>query len=451
MWRTKPTDRFVLKWIKLHLAAHVTPWLAGAGWVRPVHVTVASALLGVTAGVLLAVRCGWQAGCVAAVAQVLDGVDGQLARLTQRASRAGAFWDSVLDRYADGALMIGATIYALRVSVGVPAWLVAAAGALALIGGGLISFSSARAAALGIDLGAPTLASKGTRTGVMILAAWATLIWRGAPLLALGYLALHTNVEVMRRLRRARATGARGAADATRAAAPRGEVTAAPAAARGVTADRAPASADALVEAGFIHGRFQILHNDHLEYLLAAKARCRHLIVGITNPDPTLTRTERVDPARSSPLANPLTYFERALLVRTALMDAGVSVGDFTIVPFPVNVPELYIHYVPAEATFFLSIYDDWGREKRARFQRLGLRTCVLWERPLEEKGIRGSAIRERMRRGEEWTSLVPPGVAQLLVKWDIAGRLRGLQQAVASGEPEVAGGPAGASRGENA
>ena len=39
---------------------------------------------------------------------------------------------------------------------------------------------------------------------------------------------------------------------------------------------------------GVIHGRFQLLHNDHLKYLLAGKKRCEHLVVGITNPDPAL-------------------------------------------------------------------------------------------------------------------------------------------------------------------
>ena len=42
------------------------------------------------------------------------------------------------------------------------------------------------------------------------------------------------------------------------------------------------------VETGIIHGRFQILHNDHVKYLLAGKQFCRHLVVGITNPDPTV-------------------------------------------------------------------------------------------------------------------------------------------------------------------
>ncbi|MEE3919398.1 hypothetical protein V2I01_16940 [Micromonospora sp. BRA006-A] len=36
---------------------------------------------------------------------------------------------------------------------------------------------------------------------------------------------------------------------------------------------------------GFAHGRFQVLHMEHLEYLLAAAERCDFLHVGITQPD----------------------------------------------------------------------------------------------------------------------------------------------------------------------
>jgi CDP-diacylglycerol--glycerol-3-phosphate 3-phosphatidyltransferase/CDP-L-myo-inositol myo-inositolphosphotransferase len=38
----------------------------------------------------------------------------------------------------------------------------------------------------------------------MILSAWASLLWAPAPLLALAYLAVHTNGVVWLRLRRAR-------------------------------------------------------------------------------------------------------------------------------------------------------------------------------------------------------------------------------------------------------
>ena len=178
-------------------------------------------------------------------------------------------------------------------------------------------------------------------------------------------------------------------------------------------------------ELGFIHGRFQILHNDHLKYLLAGKALCKHLIIGITNPDPCLTREDQADPNRSRSESNPLTYYERQFLIREALLAAGVSYQDFTIVPFPVNLPELYFCYVPRDAVFFVSIYDDWGRKKRDTFIRLGLKTHVLWEVSPDQKGISGSDIRTAMVKNEPWEHLVPPSVARIIKRWDILSRLK--------------------------
>jgi len=176
---------------------------------------------------------------------------------------------------------------------------------------------------------------------------------------------------------------------------------------------------------GVIHGRFQVLHRDHLKYLLAGKARCRHLVVGITNPDPTHTREESDDPRRSRPEHNPLTYYERQWLVRRVLAEAGCSLEEFSVVPLPINLPELYGHYVPLDATFYLTIYDDWGRRKRERLESLGLRVEVLWERPLAQKGISGSEVRRRMAAHEPWHDLVPTAAAELLEAWDVPARLR--------------------------
>ena len=61
-------------------------------------------------------------------------------------------------------------------------------------------------------------------------------------------------------------------------------------------------------ETGVIHGRFQVLHNDHLKYLLSGKALCRHLVVGITNPEPLLARMEeQVDPSMPTRLLTSCT------------------------------------------------------------------------------------------------------------------------------------------------
>jgi nicotinamide mononucleotide adenylyltransferase len=180
-------------------------------------------------------------------------------------------------------------------------------------------------------------------------------------------------------------------------------------------------------DVGVIHGRFQVFHHDHLRYLMAGKNRCRHLVVGITNPDPMLTRDDPADPLRGSPLANPLTYFERYTMIRTVLHDAGLSAPAFSIVPFPINLPQLYQHYLPLDATFFLTIYDSWGRRKLELFQARGLKTEVLWERSPAQKGLSATAVRLLMARGEPWAHLVPGGTARLMQKWQIPARLRRL------------------------
>ena len=63
-----------------------------------------------------------------------------------------------------------------------------------------------------------------------------------------------------------------------------------------------------MVDVGVIHGRFQILHLKHMEYLLAAKMRCKKLYVGISNPDDSYIKDSENDKKRSKKTANPLTY-----------------------------------------------------------------------------------------------------------------------------------------------
>lgn len=183
-----------------------------------------------------------------------------------------------------------------------------------------------------------------------------------------------------------------------------------------------------LYEIGVIHGRFQIFHLDHLKYLLSGKALCRHLVVGITNPDPSLTQADAADPARSLPEANPLTYYERLVLIREALTEAGVALSDFTIVPFPINRPELYHCYVPLDAVFFLSIYDSWGAKKKEFFQKSGLNVHILRNVPIDQKGLSATAVREAIINSQPWEHLVPDSLAALMKKWNIPARIKTTQ-----------------------
>ena len=81
------------------------------------------------------------------LASIIDGVDGDLARLTGRTSRVGAALDAIADRYADAAILGGMTVYAARFEDWPNA---AVVGALALAGSLTVSYSRARAEAEGV-------------------------------------------------------------------------------------------------------------------------------------------------------------------------------------------------------------------------------------------------------------------------------------------------------------
>jgi CDP-L-myo-inositol myo-inositolphosphotransferase len=82
------------------------------------------------------------------VASVLDGVDGEIARLKVRASAWGALFDGVLDRLGDAAVVAGLAAWALAPSQDHSPTVVAVLAALAASGSMLSMASKDRIAAL---------------------------------------------------------------------------------------------------------------------------------------------------------------------------------------------------------------------------------------------------------------------------------------------------------------
>jgi nicotinamide-nucleotide adenylyltransferase len=165
------------------------------------------------------------------------------------------------------------------------------------------------------------------------------------------------------------------------------------------------------VALGMVHGRFQPFHTGHLEYLVAAAARCRRLAVGITNPDGFPSRPEPDDPARHLPAANPFTYDQRRRMVEAAA--AGAGIAPVEVFPFPITEPELWDEHVPAGAVQFVRVLSEWSATKRDRFERRGYATVVL-DAP-GGKRVSGEQVRTAMRAGGDWRSLVPPAVAAVI------------------------------------
>ena len=170
-----------------------------------------------------------------------------------------------------------------------------------------------------------------------------------------------------------------------------------------------------MVELGFIHGRFQLFHNDHLKYALLAKEQCKKLIVGITSPENASLIREEVDPHRSEAASNPFTYYERFNMVKLALLEAGIPREDFEIVPYPIERPEILYNYIPLSATSFFTIYDDWGYEKLHRLGELGYGTHVLFD--TREKAMCSTEIRHKIVNGDHWSHMVPKAVYDYIVE----------------------------------
>ena len=196
-WITKPTDRFILKFIKTYISAPITRLVVRfAPDVKPGTITLLASGTGICGGIAFGLGVAWIGGLLAAVAQVMDGVDGQVARLTGRASAEGAFLDSVLDRYMDFSLLFGMLLHSLRFSNFSTFPLIFIA-CLATAGASQVSYATARATSLKLNYARPEYAGKGTRTTAIVFCGLLTPLWIHFPLLALIYLALHPNIAIV--------------------------------------------------------------------------------------------------------------------------------------------------------------------------------------------------------------------------------------------------------------
>jgi len=79
--------------------------------IHPNVLTFLGLVINVVAAVLLAEGLFRAAGVVIISAGLFDMVDGRVARATNQVTRFGGFFDSVLDRYSDLALLMGLLVY----------------------------------------------------------------------------------------------------------------------------------------------------------------------------------------------------------------------------------------------------------------------------------------------------------------------------------------------------
>jgi nicotinamide mononucleotide adenylyltransferase len=181
------------------------------------------------------------------------------------------------------------------------------------------------------------------------------------------------------------------------------------------------------------HGRFQPFHNEHLDYVLAAQSLCDFLWIGITKYD--LTDLNPLGAVRERPENNPLTFFERAHIIRESLMEAGVPGAAFGFVPFPIETPQRLHSFMSTSVPCYTTIRDQWNRDKIDLLKAHGYDVRVLWDRPT--KTLTGAAVRnDILNGGSAWRSMVPAATARAVEQLDLRNRLLKLSRVEsASGE----------------
>lgn len=113
--------------------------------IPPNAVTTLSVLLAVAAGVSLAQGRFSLGGWLYLFSGACDFIDGRLARITGKASKAGAALDSVLDRYCESAVLVGLAWFYRGSWVLLPVL-------LTLVGSFLVPYIRARGEGLGIEV-----------------------------------------------------------------------------------------------------------------------------------------------------------------------------------------------------------------------------------------------------------------------------------------------------------
>lgn len=102
---------------------------------------------------------------------VFDNLDGQIARLTGTVSKWGAFLDSTMDRFADGAIFLATAIWAYKHSDPAYAEATMLGAVAALLLGGIVPYARARAEGLGYTANIG-LAERADRLTVILLTMW---------------------------------------------------------------------------------------------------------------------------------------------------------------------------------------------------------------------------------------------------------------------------------------
>lgn len=168
-----------------------------------------------------------------------------------------------------------------------------------------------------------------------------------------------------------------------------------------------------MVNRGLYVGRFQPFHLGHLDAIKYALKEVDELVIVIGSAQ------------YSHNVNDPFTAGERLVMVRRALVEAGVDYSKLWIVPIPdVHLHMLWVSAVVGYTPKFQILFSNEPLTRRL-FMEAGyqIKSIPLFDR----KVYSSTVVREKMSKGDSWTSLVPKSVSEFILEIDGVNRLRAL------------------------
>lgn len=162
---------------------------------------------------------------------------------------------------------------------------------------------------------------------------------------------------------------------------------------------------------GLLIGRFQPFHKGHVYVVKEILKDVDEIIIVIGSAQ------------LSHSLENPFTAGERLMMVSKGLDENGVR--RYYIIPIPdVNNNSLWVSHVRSHTPPFDRVYSGNTLVKRL-FKEVGIdvETPPMFNR----KEYSGTEIRRRMLEGEDWESLVPRDVVEVIKEVKGVARIRDL------------------------
>jgi CDP-diacylglycerol--glycerol-3-phosphate 3-phosphatidyltransferase len=149
---SRPASKLLGRYLRHYIMWVLGPWERTLiRWrVTPNALTFASFLVACVSAVCFSIGNFGAGGWLYLLTGILDILDGRIARATGKVTKGGAFFDSVMDRYAELVVFGGLAVY-YRASWALFVALIAAVGSV------MVSYTRARGEALGVEVNIGTM------------------------------------------------------------------------------------------------------------------------------------------------------------------------------------------------------------------------------------------------------------------------------------------------------